>query len=56
MYHTSEWSSLFIAVFYFICYQSFSSILGLVFNGSGKAIDNGPPILAEDYLDIMGMQ
>jgi len=29
-------------------------LLGRVFNGSGKAIDNGPPILAEDYLDIMG--
>lgn len=29
-------------------------ILGRVFNGSGKAIDNGPPILAEDYLDING--
>merc|ERR1712131_289479 len=31
-----------------------SDMLGRVFNGSGKPIDNGPPILAEDYLDIMG--
>ena len=29
-------------------------MLGRVFNGSGKAIDKGPKILAEDYLDIMG--
>lgn len=29
-------------------------LIGRVFNGSGKAIDNGPPILAEDFLDIMG--
>jgi vacuolar-type H+-ATPase subunit B/Vma2 len=26
-----------------------------VFNGSGKAIDRGPAVLAEDFLDIMGM-
>ncbi|MEQ2269603.1 V-type proton ATPase subunit B, partial [Xenotaenia resolanae] len=25
-----------------------------VFNGSGKPIDRGPSVLAEDYLDIMG--
>jgi hypothetical protein len=25
------------------------------FNGSGKQIDGAPPVLAEDYLDIMGM-
>lgn len=39
-----------------IFYQQNIYILysGRVFNGSGKAIDNGPPILAEDYLDIMG--
>ncbi|KAI1288451.1 V-type proton ATPase subunit B [Halotydeus destructor] len=30
-------------------------MLGRVFNGSGKAIDRGPPVLAEDYLDIQGM-
>lgn len=29
-------------------------MLGRVFNGSGKPIDRGPPVLAEDYLDIMG--
>lgn len=29
-------------------------MLGRVFNGSGKAIDRGPPVLAEDYLDIQG--
>lgn len=29
-------------------------MLGRVFNGSGKPIDKGPPILAEDYLDIEG--
>lgn len=27
-------------------------MLGRVFNGSGKPIDKGPPILAEDFLDI----
>jgi V-type H+-transporting ATPase subunit B len=25
-------------------------VLGRVFNGSGKPIDNGPPIVAEDFL------
>lgn len=30
-------------------------MLGRVFNGSGKPIDNGPNVLAEDYLDIQGM-
>merc|ERR1719313_1856734 len=29
-------------------------MVGRIFNGSGKPIDNGPAILAEDYLDIMG--
>ena len=29
-------------------------MLGRVFNGSGKAIDKGPKVLAEDYLDING--
>jgi len=29
-------------------------MLGRVFNGSGKAIDKGPAVLAEDYLDIQG--
>jgi len=29
-------------------------MLGRMFNGSGKPIDNGPPIMAEDLLDIMG--
>lgn len=29
-------------------------MLGRIFNGSGKAIDNGPKIFAEDYLDIQG--
>lgn len=29
-------------------------MLGRVFNGSGKPIDRGPIVLAEDYLDIMG--
>lgn len=29
-------------------------MLGRVFNGSGKAIDKGPPVLAEDFLDIQG--
>lgn len=28
--------------------------LGRVFDGSGRAIDNGPKVLAEDYLDING--
>lgn len=30
-------------------------MLGRVFNGSGKPIDKGPPILAEDFLDIQGL-
>ncbi|CAE7527307.1 vatB, partial [Symbiodinium microadriaticum] len=30
-------------------------MLGRSFNGSGKQIDGAPPVLAEDYLDIMGM-
>lgn len=29
-------------------------MLGRVFNGSGKPIDKGPKIFAEDYLDIQG--
>lgn len=32
----------------------FSYVSGRVFNGSGKPIDRGPPVLAEDYLDIQG--
>eukprot|EP01088_Endostelium_zonatum_P021100 TRINITY_DN8111_c0_g1_i1.p1 TRINITY_DN8111_c0_g1~~TRINITY_DN8111_c0_g1_i1.p1 ORF type:complete len:525 (-),score=138.27 TRINITY_DN8111_c0_g1_i1:65-1639(-) len=28
--------------------------LGRIFNGSGKPIDKGPKVLAEDYLDIQG--
>jgi hypothetical protein len=27
-------------------------MLGRVFNGSGQPMDNGPPVLAEKYLDI----
>jgi V-type H+-transporting ATPase subunit B len=27
-------------------------MLGRVFNGSGKPIDQGPPVLAETFLDI----
>jgi len=30
-------------------------MLGRMFNGSGRPIDKGPEVLAEDYLDIMGM-
>lgn len=29
-------------------------MLGRIFNGSGKPIDEGPKVLAEDYLDIQG--
>ncbi|EFC47722.1 vacuolar ATP synthase subunit B [Naegleria gruberi] len=29
-------------------------MLGRIFNGSGKPIDNGPPVLAEEFLDIQG--
>lgn len=29
-------------------------MLGRIFNGSGKPIDKGPNVLAEDFLDIMG--
>lgn len=28
--------------------------MATAFNGSGKCIDNAPPVLAEDYLDIQG--
>ncbi|XP_027055848.1 V-type proton ATPase subunit B-like [Pocillopora damicornis] len=31
-----------------------SDMLGRVFNGSGKAIDRGPAVMAEDFLDIQG--
>jgi len=31
-------------------------MLGRIFNGSGKPIDNGPPILPEAYLDISGIK
>ncbi|XP_015769919.1 PREDICTED: V-type proton ATPase subunit B-like [Acropora digitifera] len=31
-----------------------SDMLGRVFNGSGKAIDKGPAVMAEDFLDIQG--
>ncbi|VDO71482.1 unnamed protein product [Heligmosomoides polygyrus] len=30
-------------------------ILGRTFNGTGKPIDKGPPICAEDFLDVNGM-
>ncbi|GAT94072.1 vacuolar ATP synthase subunit b putative [Entamoeba histolytica] len=29
-------------------------MLGRVFNGSGKPVDKGPNVIAEDYLDING--
>lgn len=29
-------------------------MLGRIFNGSGKPIDRGPTVLAEDFLDING--
>ena len=29
-------------------------LTGRVFNGSGKPIDKGPAVLAEDFLDIQG--
>ena len=29
-------------------------MLGRIFDGSGKPIDKGPKVLAEDYLDING--
>ena len=30
-------------------------MLGRYFDGSGKGKDGGPPVLAEDFLDIQGM-
>jgi len=30
------------------------AMLGRIFHGSGKPIDKGPTVLAEDFLDIMG--
>ena len=38
-------------IFYVLLYWLFS---GRVFNGSGKPVDKGPSVLAEDYLDIQG--
>lgn len=29
-------------------------MMGRIFDGSGRAIDKGPKVLAEDYLDING--
>lgn len=29
-------------------------MLGRIFNGSGKPVDKGPKVFAEDYLDING--
>ena len=29
-------------------------MLGRIFNGSGVPIDGGPPVMAEEYLDIQG--
>ena len=29
-------------------------MMGRVFNGSGKPIDKGPAVMAEDFLDIQG--
>lgn len=29
-------------------------MLGRIFDGSGRAIDKGPKVLPEDYLDING--
>ena len=29
-------------------------MLGRAFNGSGRPLDKGPPVLAEDMLDIQG--
>lgn len=34
---------------------TFLFVFLLAFNGSGKQIDGAPAVLAEDYLDIMGM-
>ena len=31
-------------------------MMGRIFNGSGKPIDKGPKVFAEDYLDINGKQ
>lgn len=33
---------------------SSSFLAGRVFNGSAKPIDSGPPVMAEDFLDING--
>lgn len=30
------------------------SLPGRIFNGSGKPIDKGPAVMAEDFLDING--
>jgi len=31
-----------------------TEMLGRQFNGQGTPIDHGPPVLAEDFLDIQG--
>lgn len=38
----------------FHSHSSSEEMLGRTFNGSGVAIDNAPPVLAEEYLDIDG--
>lgn len=41
--------------FFFFFFRAWAWAWGhSAFNGSGKCIDNAPPVLAEDYLDIMG--
>lgn len=58
---------MFGCILIFLSFESFQSfvvqvlkthvsldMLGRIFNGSGKPIDNGPPILPEAYLDISG--
>lgn len=45
-----KWSQLYVSDINVITF------VGRVFNGSGKPVDRGPPVLAEDYLDIQGQK
>ena len=45
-----------ISLFLKFTFNKLCSVLGRVFNGSGKAIDKGPAVMAEDFLDIQGIK
>ena len=50
-----SYNRLLIPPFLFYLDPLTSSFFPTAFNGSGKQIDGAPAVLAEDYMDIMGM-